>query len=77
MMLKDYLQNVMKEMKDTISAKVTIYKTIFECNIVNCETGEIYFSGDINWIVPEFVNDKLVFDSIENHGHTILFKELK
>ncbi len=76
MLLKDYLQKTMKEMGDTISAKVTYFVTVHRCDIINCETGEIYFSGDIRWIAPEFVNDKLVFDSTDNYGHVIYFKEV-
>jgi hypothetical protein len=76
MLLKDYLRNTINEMRNTISAKCTIYRTTFGCDIIDCETGEIYFSGDISWIVPEFVNDTLVFDSTDDHGHTVYFKRV-
>lgn len=75
MLLKEYLQKAMKEKRDSVATKDTCFATVYRCDIVNCETGEIYFSGDIQWIAPELVNDKLVFDSVEDYGHTILFKE--
>ena len=77
MLLKEYLQNTMKEKYNSTATKVTNFTTILRCDIINCETGEIYFSGDISWIAPEFVSDKLIFDLVDNYGHTIYFKEAK
>lgn len=73
-LLKDYLKEVMAHKTNSVAEKCTIFKTTYMVDITDVETGEIYFSGDITWITPKFVSDKLVYDSEEIFGHTIYVK---
>lgn len=76
-LLKDYLKEVMTHKTNSVVEKVTTFKTTYQVDIEDVETGEIYFSGDISWIAPEFVSDKLVYDCEEIFGHTIYVREVE
>lgn len=75
-LLKEYLRDAVKRMSDRRVSHDT-FKITYDVDIINCETGEIYFSGSIYWITPAFISDNLVYDSEERYGHTIYFKEVK
>lgn len=69
MLLRDYIN-------DLFQGREFDHKEPLRVDIVNCETGEVYFSGSIGWCYKEFISDKLEFVE-HDEDNTILFKELK
>ena len=47
-----------------------------KCDIVNCETGEVYFTGSIEFLWRDLISDKLQFVS-HDQQNTIWFKEVR